>query len=592
MQGMARAAERARPGRRLALFLAIYLGLTALIAWRLVTVQVVSADEYRELAQRQTQREIELPPRRGTILERGGDPLAISVPAAAVYANPRALESAELDPSFVASDLSEVLGVPMGSLMEDLTRDSGFAYLGRQLPRELGEQVKEMRLAGIGVLEEPRRTYPSATLASQVVGFAGIDGEGLSGTEAAFEEDLSGSPGMLRQERAPGGVTISSAPQEVEAAEPGKDVMLTIDGRMQHNAERLLADVVEAHDALGASAVVLDVETGEVLVMASTPGYDPSEIGAASQYERRNRAVTDVFEPGSVAKAVTVAAALEEGVTTPDRVVTVPDSVTVGNKRFRDSTAKAERDLSVTEITAESSNVGTIQLAQQLGEDTLHDYLGRFGLGRSPELGFPGESAGLLPGLDQWYSTSLPTIAIGQGVSASLLQVAGVFETIATGGEWVQPSFVHAVADANGQLSPVAEGARERAISEGTAAEVAEMLAAVVTEGTGQAAAVPGYSVAGKTGTAQKPSETERGYEEGAYIATFAGFAPVEDPQLVAAIMVDEPQDDYYGGDVAAPMFAELMEFSLSHRRVAPTEGENAAKPTMGPTDDREQGDT
>jgi cell division protein FtsI (penicillin-binding protein 3) len=564
--------RRARTGRRLAIFLAVYALLTALIGWRLVEVQVVSADEYRDLAQRQTHRVVTLPPQRGKVFDRSGTPLALSVPSTAVYANPRALRAENLDPTFVAAELEPVLDLPLGDIVEALARDAGFVYLGRQLPRHVGDEVRALRLPGIGVLDEPLRTYPAGELAAQIVGFAGIDGQGLSGIEASYDETLAGTPGTLRLERAPGGVAISSAPREVIAAEPGHDIVLTIDKRLQYTAERLLADAVEEHDAKGASAVLMDARTGEILAMASSPGYDPADIADAGAYERRNRAVTDIFEPGSVAKAVTLAAAVEEGLVATDEELEVPGSVTVGRKRFTDSTPQPEQTLTLEEIMARSSNVGTIMLAEELGEERLHDYMQRFGFGRATGLGFPGESAGLLPGPDAWYATTLPTVAIGQGVSGSLLQVAGVFQTIASGGEWTEPSLVHSIVDGDGTRRERGEPERRRAISTETADAVAGMLGSVVSDGTGRNAAVPGYEVAGKTGTAQKPSETRRGYEPGAYIATFAGFAPVDDPALVAAIMVDEPQEAYYGGEVAAPLFAELMEFALTDRRVAPSE--------------------
>ena len=569
--GLAHAVTRARSSRRLAIFLVAYLVLTGAIGWRLVTVQVVSADEYRELAERQVQREVAVPARRGKIYDRDGEALAMSLPAASVYADPRVIAAAEVDPTFIAADLEPLLDHTMDELMEALTRDAGFVYLGRQLPRAVGDQIRSMRLPGIGVLEEPKRSYPADGLASQVVGFAGLDGDGLAGIELRDDDLLAGTPGLLRQERAPGGVAISAAPQEVEPPEPGDDVVLTIDRSIQHHAERVLADAIAAQDARGGSAVVLDVDSGDILAMASAPAFDP-EAEEGSAYSRRNRAVTDVFEPGSVNKAITLAAALDDGVIAPDASMHVPESVTVGGKRFTDSTPQPAQSLTVTEIMARSSNVGTIQIAEQLGDEALREYLERFGFGAATGLDFPGESHGIVPSPDAWYATTRPTVAIGQGVSASLLQVAGVFGALASDGERVEPRLVRGTVDADGRLVEAPEPERHRAVAPETAGAVAEMLTAVVEDGTGGRAAVPGYRVAGKTGTAQKPSPTSRGYEEGAYIATFAGFAPAEDPELVVAVMIDEPGEAIYGGEVAAPVFAELMEFALGQRRVPPSE--------------------
>ncbi len=537
---------------------------------------MLDAPEYRARAEQQARREIELPARRGRLYDRAGEPLAMSLAAASIYADPRAIKAGGVDPAIIASRLAPLLGRPAHELLEPLTKDTSFTYLGRQLPYAVGEQVKEMKLAGIGVLEEPTRTYPAPGLAAQVVGFSGIDHQGLAGLELAYEDVLHGQPGRLELEAAPGGLTISGAPKEMDPPRPGTDLVLTLDRQIAAVAERALAEAVERYDALGGSAVVLDVRTSEILAMASAPSFDPNDLSSSDDYARRNRAVTDVFEPGSVSKVVTVAAALEEGLVGVDETFTVPDSYVVGDKRFKDSSPHPEEVMSVSDIMAESSNVGTIKIAQRVGPERLHDYLVKFGFGRATGLDFPGESAGLLPAVEDWWSTSLPTIAIGQGVSATLLQVAGVFQTVATGGVWQEPRLVRGTVDAEGRLVPAPEPERQRAISEETAEVLAQMLTGVVERGTGGLAAVPGYSVAGKTGTAQKPSATSRGYEEGAYIATFAGFAPADDPALVVAVMLDEPTP-IYGGLTAAPVFSEIMEFALAHRRVPPSEPEERA---------------
>jgi cell division protein FtsI (penicillin-binding protein 3) len=568
--------SRARSSRRLSGLLVGYLLLTGLMGWRLVSVQVVDAAEYRGLAERQLQRDIELPARRGRLYDRSGEPLAISLVAATVYANPRAIRDGEVDPAIVAHQLAPLLDRPAPDLLEPLQRDSAFVYLGRQLPRAVGEQVKAMKLPGIGVLDEPTRTYPAPGLAAQVVGFAGVDNAGLAGLELAYEEVLVGEPGRLSLERAPGGLTITGAPRALQPPQSGTDLVLTIDRQVQWAAEQALADAVERYGALGGSAVVMEVDSGEILAMASAPSFDPTDLAASDDYARRNRAVTDIFEPGSVSKVITLAGALERGLITPDSTFTVPDSYVVGPKRFKEAHPHPTRQMTVNEIMAQSSNVGTIQIAQRLGEEGLHEALVDFGFGRPTGLGFPGESAGLLPPVERWWVTSLPTLSIGQGVSATLLQVAGVFETVASGGTWREPTLVRGTVDAQGRLSRAERPERRRVVSEETAEALADMLTGVVTDGTGGLAAVPGYRVAGKTGTAQKPSKTSRGYEPGAYIATFAGFAPAEDPALVVAVMLDEPTP-FYGGLTAAPVFSEIMGFALGHQRVPPSAPEERA---------------
>ena len=570
--------RRARSRRRLTLMLAGYLALTLLMSWRLVSIQVLHADEYQSLAERQTHREIELPARRGRLYARGGEPLAMSLEAATVYANPRVYEQNDIDPSFIAAQLAPLVDRPLLDVMKALTKDTGFAYVARQVPREVGEQIAALKLPGINILSEPRRVYPSDGLAAQTIGFAGIDNTGLSGLESAYESVLAGKPGRMFLERAPAGLTIDLGTREVEPPLAGTDLVLTLDREIQHATERALGEAVRRHGAIGGSAVVVDAQSGEILAMASAPTYDPEDIADSDEYARRNRVVTDVYEPGSVNKVITAAAALEAGLVRPDEVFTVPSTYPVAGKRFKDSSPHPTKPMTFTQIMEESSNVGTIQVAQRLGKERLYDAVRAFGYGQRTGLGFPGESAGLLWPTDQWSGTSLPTIAIGQGVSATLLQVAQVFGVIANGGEWVEPLLVRGEVGPDGKLRQAEIPKRRRVVSRETATQVASMLAGVVDgeHGTGKRAAVPGYRVAGKTGTAQKPSKTRRGYEPGKYIASFAGFGPVENPRLVVAVMLDEP-DAIYGGVSAAPVFAEIMRFALGHRRIPPSDAAAAS---------------
>ena len=554
--------------------LAVYLLLTVLIGGRLVSVQVLDAAAYRSLAERQTQRQIELPATRGRLYDREGQPLAMSLAAATVYANPAVLRDNDIAPAEVAAELAPLLDRPVEAIAEALAGDATFVYLGRQLAREVGNHVEAMRLPGVGVVSEPARTYPAGGLAAQLIGFAGVDNVGLSGLEAQYDDVLAGRPGALRVERAPGGLTISAAPREVQPAVAGTDLVLTIDRQIQHVTEQALSEAVDEHEAKGGAAVVVDAATGEILAMASAPGFAPESIGQTDAYHRSNRVVTDIYEPGSVSKVVTAAAALEEGIVGLDEVFTVPDRHQVGRKHFRDARAHAPWTITFPEIIARSSNVGTIKIAERLGAERLHDYLRAFGYAEATGLGFPGEAVGLLPPPESWWSSSLPTIAIGQGVSTSLLQVAGVLETIASGGERVPPTLVRGTVGPDGRLRPTEKPERRRVVSTETAAAVTNMLADAVggDHGTGALAAVPGYRVAGKTGTAQKPSETARGYSPGKYIASFAGFAPTQTPDVVVAVMIDEPQGAFYGGVVAAPVFRAITGFALAHRRVAPSE--------------------
>ncbi|MGH3665928.1 MAG: peptidoglycan D,D-transpeptidase FtsI family protein, partial [Egibacteraceae bacterium] len=577
-QGCARAVSRAQSRRRLTSLLAGYLIITLLMGWRLVTIQVADAAQFRGLAAAQSQREITLPAERGKLYDRAGEPLAMSLAAATIYANPNQLRDQGADPSAVARQLSPLLERKPADLTRDLRKDAGFVYLGRQLPRRTGEQVQAMALPGVGVLTENRREYPSGGLAAQVVGFAGIDGQGLSGLELGLEQTLAGRAGTMRLERAPGGLEMTGRPRQVVPPAAGDDVVLTLDREIQSAAERSLADAVKRYDAKGGSAVVLDAQSGEVLAMANVPTYDPEHIADAPAAARRNRAVTDIYEPGSVNKVVTASAALEEGAVNLRQRLSVPDSYTVGPKTFSDSHSHEPEKMRLRDIIEQSSNIGTIKVARRLGPERLHRYLQRFGYGRPTGIGFPGEAGGLVPDTDSWWETSLPTISIGQGVSATLLQVASVFQTVANEGRSIQPTLVRGTVGEDGRLQASDPPPSRRVVTADTARAVSDMLVRVVEgeQGTCELCAVPGYHVGGKTGTAQKPSTTRRGYQAGAYIGSFVGFAPAENPALVVGVMLDEASP-YYGGLSAGPTFAEIMGFALNHRRVPPSEPKAAA---------------
>ena len=571
--GCARAVARANSRRRLSLLLVAYLVLTLVMGWRLVGIQVLRAEEYRGLANRQVQRQVTLAPRRGKLYDRAGEPLAMSLASATIYANPRQLKASGLSAATVARQLAPVVNRPVADLTEALNKDAAFVYLARQLPRDAGTRVTALKLPGVAVLEEARRVYPSGGLASQVVGFAGIDGQGLAGMELGLESTLAGRAGAMRLEQAPRGLEISSAPRQVSPPVPGDDVVLTLDREIQATTERVLGSAVRQYNAEAGSAVVLDAKTGQILAMASLPSFDPESLEDSTPDARKNRAVTDIYEPGSVNKVITASAALEEGLASPDEVFRVPLGYRIADKVFSDAHASAKSKLSFREIIEQSSNIGTIRIAERVGPKRLHAYLRKFGYGKVPGTGFPGESPGLLADPAAWSATSLPTIAIGQGVSASLVQVASVFQTIAADGQYIAPTLVRGTVGEDGRLHAAGEPQRREVVSPRTARAVADMLVGVVEDefGTCSLCAVPGYRVGGKTGTAQKASMTRRGYEKGAYVASFVGLAPAEDPAVVVGVMLDEPRPVYYGGLTAGPAFAQIMEFALNHRRVPPS---------------------
>ena len=563
--------------------LVTYLLVLGALGGRLVQVQVVDADQYAGRSVDQRLRTVELPATRGRLYDRDGDVLATSVQSATIYADPRAYRpheaadgttvTPEVTPRQAAEQLAPLLDVDVDVITERLRSDAHFVYLARQLDWETGEQVLALDLPGIDRLTEPRRQYPAGSLAAQVLGFTDIDGQGLAGLELAHQQLLSGRAGRLAVEQAPAGLTISSGLRELTPARPGTDLVLTLDREIQAVAEEAAARAIEEHQAKAASVVVLDVASGDVLAMANVPGFDPdSRTGEPA--DRRNRAVTDVFEPGSVQKAVTVAAALEEGVVSPSTTFQVDDQLRIATKTFSDSHPHPTETMTVGEIVKTSSNVGTMMIARKLGEQRLHDYLKAFGYTEPTGVGFPGEVGGLLPPVDSWWATSLPTIAIGQGVATTLMRSATSYAALANDGLMVRPRLVRGTVGPDGQLDPRPVEDEGQVVSPATATSLRTILRSVVEEegGTGGNAAVDGYDVAGKTGTAQKPLPDGRGYGN-AYVASFVGMAPVDDPELVVAVMVDEPTDGHYGGVAAAPVFSQVTEFALRARHVPPTRG-------------------
>ncbi len=573
-----------RIGRRALTIVLVYAIAFLGVVIKLGDIQVVNAQYYADRGAQQRERVIDLQARRGRLYDRDGAVLATTVDSASIFANPEAFRSRTLpdgsvapgtDPALTASLLAPLLEMDAADIEERLGRDGKFVYLRRRLDWTVGEQITDLAEAegieGIGLQVEPLRDYPAGSLAAQVLGFVDIDGLGRGGLESEFDELLRGRPGQLAVELAPGGVDIASGLREVVAPEPGRDLVLTIDREIQDAAERAAAGAIARYGAKSASVVVLDVETGEILAMATGPSFDANDPGASPAANWRNRSVTDVFEPGSVQKAITAAAAIEEGIVTSDTISEVDDTIMVGRSKFTDSHTHEVERMTFAQIIETSSNVGTIQVAQELGEDRLAAWLTAFGYGRKPGLGFPQESAGIVLPLDSWWESSLPTISIGHGVAVSLLQIATAYATIANDGVMLEPTLLRGTVGTDGRLAPTGPGTDRTVLSADTAVEVREILTRVVhgPQGTGKLAAVPGYTVAGKTGTARKPREDGKGYTN-TYAASFVGMAPADDPKLVVAVTIDEPYP-IYGGVTAAPVFAEVMGFALPHRRIPPT---------------------
>lgn len=551
----------------------------ALLAGRLVWLQGPGSTAYAATAAKQRMRVSTLLAPRGGISDRTGQPLAMTVDARAVYGEPRTIAKAVCSPgdarpctvAQIAAALAPVLHTDVAGLVDQLSRSTAFVYLARGLDPAQGKAVQALDLIGVGVIAEPKRVHPGGDLAANVVGFMDGDGaNGLAGVESAWGDVLTGRPGKLTAEVDGSGRVIPTALNSEVAPVPGRDVQLTLDRDLQWYAQRVLAKKVAETKAVNGSLVVMDPRTGEVLALASAPTFNP-DARKRDGKDQGDPAIQDVYEPGSVNKIITAAAALESGVVTPDTVLTVPSTYRVAGHTVHDAEQHPVERLTFTGVLVKSSNVGTIKVAQKLGAQRMYDALTRFGFGSKTGLGLPGESRGIVPEVKDWSGTSIATIPIGQGVSANAVQVASVYATVANGGVRVTPNIVRAVSDGTGHLVPAPAPAAHRVIAPEVAAQLAGMLEGVVTEeGTAPLAAVPGYRVAGKTGTAQRVVNGR--YQAGNYTSSFVGFAPADAPRLVVAVVLQGTgKHGYFGGATAGPVFKSAMSFALQGLQVPPT---------------------
>jgi len=554
----------ARPAIRLFALLAVMSVSLLAVAGRLVHLQVVKAEAFEDLGSRQRVRRVELPAKRGTILDRNGVPLAMSIDAAAIYANPRFVADAVA----TAAAIAPILGLEPALIQGRLQSAQPFVYLARKVELVAAERILALKLPGIGALDEIKRVYPAGPLAAQVVGFVGTDNVGLGGLEAGWEQLLAGVAGEEILEQDPRGRPIAGGESKMRQPERGQDLVLTIDRDIQFAAEEALERALAQTGAKNGMAIVLEPRTGDVLAMANWPPLDPNAFSRTSGEVMRNRAVQDAYEPGSVNKVITAAAALEGKLVEPSEMLRVPDSFRIADKTFRDFESHKVWKISYAEALARSSNVGTIQVALRVGKPRLHEMLRRFGLGVKTGIGFPGESSGILLDAQDWYSTSIGTIPIGQGIAVTPLQVAQVYATLANDGVLVPPRLVKATVDKEGEaIEKPARDAR-RVVSPYTAAQIRAMLVGVVEDGTGRNARIPGYLIGGKTGTARKPLPDRRGYSKDV-VTTFVGMVPADAPRFVVAVVLDAP-DTHTSSATAAPVFAEIARFVIARLKVPP----------------------
>ncbi len=562
-----------RRGRIIAVLFIMGLAF-ALVVMRLVFLQVIERSKLSARAERQQEQVVTLDAKRGTIYDRMGRELAVSVDVDSVYGIPSKID----DPRELAQRLSRILRQDPRRLERKLAGDKHFVWLSRKVDPAKAEKVKELGSEEIRLRPEPRRFYPKKTLAGPLLGFIGIDNQGLEGIERAYDKMLRGVNGwVLAEKDAMGRMVFPGGPGfQFRMPKAGSDVILTIDEVIQHIAEKELDSALASSRAKGGVCIVMNPQTGEVLALSvrtnghGHPPFNPNEPQNYRPGEWRNRAVTDSFEPGSIFKPVLAAAALEERVIHPlERVDCSAGKIQIADRVIKD--AHENGVLTFTDVIAESSNVGTIKVALRLGKDRFYKYITAFGFGRKTGVDMPGEIPGLLRDQRMWSGVSIGEIAIGQEIGVTPMQMAAAYCALANGGTLMKPYVVSEIVDRSGgagtRFGPQPVG---RAITDETCAKVNKILRRVVEAGTGQKAHPAGYTAAGKTGTAQKVDQKTGSYSKKEYVSSFVGFAPASSPKLVIVVMVDTPEGVIWGGSVAAPVFKAVAEQSLAYMQVPP----------------------
>jgi cell division protein FtsI/penicillin-binding protein 2 len=539
--------------RRIGLLFAGFLLCFLMIVGRAFWLQGVQGAQLASEASYQQTEVVTVPGLRGTVLDRHGEALAASEDAATIYATPYQVKN----PAQAAEKLATILDEDPAGVLKSLTEESGFSYVAKKVDVPTAARIERLELPGIGELPDSRRTYPQGDLAGQVIGAVGSENEGLTGLEAGEDSVLAGTDGERRIVKDALGQPIRL--ETVHEAEDGEDIQLTLDPVIQQKAEEVLNRVGETYAPSGATAIVVDPRNSQVLAMANWPPVDPADLSEVSNEDLLNKATGFNYEPGSTFKAFTVAAALEEKLVTPTTEFTLPPTIQVADRTIKDAEERGTETMSVGRILAQSSNVGAVTIGLKVGSERFSQWISRFGFGQPTGIQFPHEERGIVPALDEYSGSTMGNLPMGQGLAVTPIQMVAGYTAIADGGILKPPQLIKRIGE-----EAVHEPRGKRVISAPVAAEIREMLEGVLAPGgTASEVSVPGYSLAGKTGTAQV---AENGtYSKTKYIASFIGFAPAQNPQLLVAVIVDQPQGEIYGGSVAAPAFGEIAEFALPY---------------------------
>nr|HPN73111.1 penicillin-binding transpeptidase domain-containing protein [Candidatus Omnitrophota bacterium] len=544
-----------------------FCGFFLFIFARLFYIQVVDRDKYSVLAEKQHNQILQVEPRRGTVFDRYMDPLAINMEVESVFCNPRVVT----DKKSLSDTLAEELDLEVSDVEKKLERDKAFVWIKRKIEHSDYERLSSLNLRGVYFRPESKRKYPNDTMASHVLGFVGMDNEGLEGIELLYDKELKGRPGIRHETRDARMRSVLRKESESVPPRNGNNIILTIDSVIQYIAEEELDVMVSQFNAAGGSVIVMEPSSGKILAMANRPGYDPNDPSSLKGENAKNSAVSDVFEPGSVFKIVTASAALEEG------VIKLEDKVYCENGKYKVcgrllNDYHPYGDLSFEDVIAKSSNIGVVKTAQKLGEKKLFEYVQRFGFGEKSGIDLPGEIAGICRPPEVWSRSDITTIPMGQGIAVTSIQLAGAISVIANGGYLVKPYVVEEVTTWEGeQIKKFLPEKRRMVISPGTCDKMKRTLRRVVTDGTGKQAMIKRYETCGKTGTAQMVSPAG-GYYPDKYYAVFVGFAPRENPLISVVVVAKDPRPQHFGGTVAGPTFRKIAERTLEYLGAPETE--------------------
>jgi cell division protein FtsI/penicillin-binding protein 2 len=545
--------------RRIGLLFATFLVLLALGVTKAAWLGVVKAGTLKRAAVTQQEADIQVPARRGSITDAHGIELAVSEPAVDIAATPYLIE----DATKAAAKLAPIIDVPEDEILRKLARrDTGFVYLGRRIPAAKADKAEKLKLPGLEFIPEYRRTYPRDWMASQLLGDVGTDGNGLGGLEYRFDKQLGGADGERRLVKDALGNPIEM--RDTRRVRSGENVKLTLDANLQDQAEQVLAQVGQTWQPHGATAIVMDPNSGDILALANWPRVNANALDDSPDYARQDRAVGVTYEPGSTFKAFTVAAALEDGKVTPHTQFNLPPVLQFSDRQIHDAEEHGYESATVSDILKFSSNIGAVLIGQRVGAKSFDSWIHKFGFGKPTGVDLPGEEGGIVLPLSRYSGSTMGNLPMGQGIAVTPMQMAAAYSAIANGGVLRPP---HIVASVGGRTVRHQPG--KRVISAATAASIRSMLEGVLGPGgTATGAAIPGYDLAGKTGTAQKA--IPGGYSKDKYVASFVGFAPAAHPKLLVAVVVDEPKGEIYGGQVAAPAWRQIVNFALGYLKIGP----------------------